>query len=191
MGKTKRPSTGAVLPDFLSLGPVSAASHVKFLHAQQITVIISIGKSPARKYETLPGPKTDRPGTEQQEQEEEEVVTYHRLPLKDKEDADLSKCVQTACAILDEASAAKKRVLVHCSAAISRSPAVVAGYLISKRGYTLEQSLEVLKSARPAVSPNKGFLEQLRKMEGEVRKERRGVGEGQGPQGALLAPKEQ
>ncbi|KAL2837231.1 protein-tyrosine phosphatase-like protein [Aspergillus pseudoustus] len=170
MGKTKRPSTGAVLPDFLYLGPVSAASDLKFLCAQGITVVISIGKSPARKHENI----STEGGSRQ------EVITYHRLTLEDKEDADLSKCVQTACAILDEASTAKQRVLVHCSAAISRSPAVVAGYLILRRGYSLGESLDVLKQARPAVSPNRGFLEQLRKMEGEVGGARKGVGDGEG-----------
>ncbi|KAJ0416975.1 protein-tyrosine phosphatase-like protein [Aspergillus carlsbadensis] len=157
MGKSKNPSTACIIPSFLYLSPASTASSLKFLQTHQISTIISIGKTPSQKYptiETAHGP---------------ESITYHRLGLEDKEDANLTKCVDAACAILEEARAARNRVLVHCSAAISRSPAVVAGYLVTCWGYTLDEALEVLRKVRPVVSPNRGFLEQLGVMEGEVR----------------------
>ncbi|KAL3462098.1 protein-tyrosine phosphatase-like protein [Aspergillus heterothallicus] len=170
MGKAKRPSAGAVLPDFLYLGPASAASDISFLRAQRITTIISIGKTPPRKYDCV---STDD-GTQQ--------ITYHRLSLEDKESADIGKCVDAVCGILDAASSDGGRVLVHCSAAISRSPAVVAGYLIRRRGLSLEDGLQALRAARSVVAPNRGFLEQLQKMEAEQLNRDEGRGEEGGGQ---------
>ncbi|KAL2844445.1 protein-tyrosine phosphatase-like protein [Aspergillus pseudodeflectus] len=167
MAKTKAPSDGCILPSFLYLAPASAASSLSFLQKHEITIIISIGKTPSRKHssiETEHGP---------------EGIIYHRLGLEDREDANIRKCVDSACVILDAASAARKRVLVHCSAAISRSPAIVAAYLIKCRGFGLEGALAVLRKARPVVSPNRGFMEQLRALEVEV-SGGNGRGEGEG-----------
>ncbi|KAL3440203.1 protein-tyrosine phosphatase-like protein [Aspergillus insuetus] len=168
MGKNKTSSNGCILPSFLYMASASAASSIEFLQRHEITIIISVGKTPSRKYssiETGHGPRS---------------IIYHRLGLEDKEDADITKCVEAACIILDEASASNRRVLVHCSAAISRSPAVVAGYLIRRRGHSLEEALEALRKVRPVVSPNRGFIEQLKgiEMEASERMGRHGEVEG-------------
>ncbi|KAL2793489.1 protein-tyrosine phosphatase-like protein [Aspergillus keveii] len=156
MGKSKPPSNGCILPSFLYVAPASAASSLQFLQKHEITIIISIGKTPSHRHtsiETEHGPRS---------------IIYHRLSLEDKEDARITKCVEAACIIIDEASASNRRVLVHCSAAISRSPAVVAGYLIRRRGYSLDAALEALRKVRPVVSPNRGFIEQLKRIEMEA-----------------------
>uniref|UniRef100_A0A3Q3FAW8 Dual specificity phosphatase 19a n=1 Tax=Labrus bergylta TaxID=56723 RepID=A0A3Q3FAW8_9LABR len=59
--------------------------------------------------------------------------------------------------------AKKGVVLVHCNAGVSRAPAVVIGCLMSCEGLSFDAALSLVKSARPASSPNPGFLEQLRK----------------------------
>ncbi|KAL2866107.1 dual specificity protein phosphatase family protein [Aspergillus lucknowensis] len=159
MGKKqekKGQASGCVIPGFLYIGPVSTASDLKFLQAHEITVILSIGKSPRRVDEgirTADGLKT---------------MTYHRLSLLDDPDADITRCVDQACEILDHARSSGAKVLVHCSAAISRSPTVVAAYLMSSQGYTLQQSLDILTAARPAISPNPGFLSQLQQLEAKL-----------------------
>ncbi|KAK3316773.1 hypothetical protein B0H66DRAFT_562138 [Apodospora peruviana] len=77
---------------------------------------------------------------------------------------------------MDELSSdGSSRVLIHCSAAISRSPAVVTGYLIRRRGMSLGEGLKVLKGARGRqVNPNKRFMRQLE----EIEREREGEGLG-------------
>lgn len=52
-------------------------------------------------------------------------------------------------------------VLVHCRSAISRSPTVVAAYLISD-GMPYDEMLEFLKSRHSRTHPNFGFLHQLK-----------------------------
>ena len=135
------------LADLLYLGPVSATSNSAFLARQGITHVLSIGKSPASR--------TDGIG-------------YKRLGLTDEEGSSISEVVEKACEIIEAAAAVKSKVLVHCSAAISRSPTIVAAYLMKWRGMTLRESLEVLVKARGAVSPNPGFLRQLSEMEMEL-----------------------
>ncbi|GAX09993.1 hypothetical protein FisN_11Lh014 [Fistulifera solaris] len=56
--------------------------------------------------------------------------------------------------------------LVHCAFGISRSASVVAAWLLSRRKVnTLEEAMEILRSVRPKVSPNMGFVAMLRALE--------------------------
>lgn len=57
---------------------------------------------------------------------------------------------------------ASGKVLVHCELGISRSPTVVAAYLMSKFGMTSDQALAFIASKRPAINPNPAFLQQLK-----------------------------
>ena len=49
-----------------------------------------------------------------------------------------------------------EKILVRCSAGISRSPMVVAAYLMKRKGMTLKAALGQIICARPQVSPDAG-----------------------------------
>lgn len=55
-------------------------------------------------------------------------------------------------------------VLVHCNAGVSRSASVIIAYLIMKKGMSFDEAFKLVKDKRPAIQPNSGFLEQLRKL---------------------------
>jgi protein-tyrosine phosphatase len=55
--------------------------------------------------------------------------------------------------------------LVHCARGISRSAAVCAAWLISRKRMSLEYALETIRSVRPQISPNLGFIASLRALE--------------------------
>lgn len=57
------------------------------------------------------------------------------------------------------------RVLVHCNAGVSRSVAVVLGYLMRSERMSYDGALAVVKSVRSCCRPNEGFAKQLREME--------------------------
>ncbi|EPS93372.1 phosphatases II [Fomitopsis schrenkii] len=146
------PSTEAVsliLPS-LYLGPCSAASNKSFLENNAITHVLSIGSTPASKVEG---------------------VTYHRLSLTDSATSNLSKATGEACKIIDGAVSSKGKgggkgkIYVHCSAGISRSPSLVVAYLMKSRGMSLKEALGQVARARPQVSPNPGFLRQLKELD--------------------------
>ncbi|KAJ6490608.1 protein-tyrosine phosphatase-like protein [Mycena vitilis] len=150
MGKREKANQSAaslVFPPSIYLGPCSAASSNSFLAAKSITHVLSIGASPK---ENIDG------------------VVYHRVSLTDSPSSSISAVCDSACAIIDAALKHKNetgRIFIHCSAGISRSPTVVAAYLMKRRGMTLNEALGQIINARPQVSPNPGFLRQLKELE--------------------------
>lgn len=148
--KVQSDSVSLILP-YLYVGPCSATSATStFVARQGITHIISVGRKPASTLDS---------------------VTYLRLSIEDDPSADLSKAGGEAAAFITKARAGKKssKIFVHCSAGISRSPAVVAFYLVQSCGMTLKRAMGLVLSARPNACPNPGFMEQLQKVEIEFR----------------------
>lgn len=133
-----------VFPPFLFLGPCSAASSSSFLQSNEITSVISIGSTPSGKIDG---------------------VTYHRISMVDSPSAPIPESIESASNIIDQVAEAGGKVLVHCSAGISRSPTVIAGYLMSRQGLSLKAALAAIVSARPTVCPNTGFIGQLRSLD--------------------------
>lgn len=60
---------------------------------------------------------------------------------------------------------ANKACLVHCAQGVSRSAAVCAAWLISRKKMSLEDSLARIRVVRSEISPNLGFLASLRALE--------------------------
>lgn len=53
-------------------------------------------------------------------------------------------------------------VLIHCNAGVSRAAAIVIGFLMTFEEMEFTRALSLVKSARPSICPNPGFVEQLR-----------------------------
>ncbi|KAI6113431.1 protein-tyrosine phosphatase-like protein [Pisolithus croceorrhizus] len=143
-------SASLVVPPSLYLGPCSAASSKPFLSKNSITHVLSIGASPSARVDG---------------------VVYQRLSISDSASSSIAKVTDAACDLIDKALASKKgkgKILVHCSAGISRSPMVVAAYLMKRKGMTLKEALGKIIRVRPQVSPNAGFLQQLKDLDMEL-----------------------
>lgn len=52
-------------------------------------------------------------------------------------------------------------MLVHCVMGVSRSAAVVLGYMMRRGRMTLADALATLRKQRPSVNPHEGFRVQL------------------------------
>ena len=52
-------------------------------------------------------------------------------------------------------------VLVHCAQGMSRSAAVVAGYIMARGRLDADEAVARVRAARPTVRPNEGFALQL------------------------------
>lgn len=59
------------------------------------------------------------------------------------------------------------KVLVHCAMGLSRSATLVLAYLMIHENMKLEDAIEAV-SANRNISPNEGFLEQLRQLDKEL-----------------------
>ena len=56
---------------------------------------------------------------------------------------------------------AKRSVLVHCQAGVSRSATIVCAYIMQKLNKNAEEAIAFVRSRRRWVSPNHGFVAQL------------------------------
>ncbi|XP_017010694.2 dual specificity protein phosphatase 19 [Drosophila takahashii] len=133
-----------ILSDFLYLGSqdaVSAENVVKF----KLTHILSVG---------IETPEVEWPTP----------VKCKYLPCLDLPETDLLHYVlPVSLDFIDEARQSQGCVLVHCNAGVSRSASVVIGYLMQRRDMCYEDAYNLVKSWRPCIQPNAGFMQQLKR----------------------------
>jgi len=96
---------------------------------------------------------------------ENDGITYLRLPASDSGSQNLKQYFSEAISFIENAKASKGKVLVHCQAGVSRSPTIVAAYLIARSSKTLCETFSFLKDRRPIVAPNINFMGQLLEFE--------------------------
>ena len=93
-------------------------------------------------------------------------VEQHWFSLVDAWDESLAPAFKELLPIIARNVAAKRPVLVHCHAGISRSASIVLAYLVQAHGLSLAAAWDKL-SARRKVAPNSGFWKQLVAFEAE------------------------
>jgi protein-tyrosine phosphatase len=55
-----------------------------------------------------------------------------------------------------------RKVLVHCAAGVSRSASFVIAYIMKSRKIGFDEAYTFVKSKRPIITPNSGFVKQLK-----------------------------
>lgn len=111
----------------------------QLLQENDIKSVLSLGIPPAVKFEG---------------------VSYFFVEILDVPEFQIAgvidKCVEVMRHHRDE------NILVHCNAGVSRSPAVVIAYLMIEEDLSFDEALDRVKTVRPCVRPNDGFVKQLR-----------------------------
>ncbi|GFR50818.1 hypothetical protein Agub_g13093 [Astrephomene gubernaculifera] len=87
---------------------------------------------------------------------------YLQVPIQDVEGVDLVAQLPRMLRFIDEAIAKGGVVLVHCMMGISRSASTCIAYLMWKERLSFVQAAGRVYAARPFISPNPGFVLQLR-----------------------------
>jgi protein-tyrosine phosphatase len=72
--------------------------------------------------------------------------------------ADGLDSLERTAALIDDELGLGHRVLVHCEEGCERAPLVVAWFLKTRRGMTLDQAYALLKSRRPIVEDRRRWL---------------------------------
>jgi protein-tyrosine phosphatase len=72
--------------------------------------------------------------------------------------ADGVASLERTAALIDEQLALGNRVLVHCEEGCERAPLVIAWFLKTRRGNTLDEAYALLKSRRPMVEDRRRWL---------------------------------
>ena len=101
--------------------------------------------------------------------------SYLRLYLIDNANEDILGMFYKCFDFIDAHTKNGERVYVHCHQGVSRSVAIVVGYLMLKNGTSYDNTLQFVKSKRGVARPNLGFTCQLLQWEKRLR------GEGERP----------
>lgn len=86
---------------------------------------------------------------------------YLNVPIRDVESEDIKSHLTTTTQFIDDAVKSGGKVLIHCVCGISRSATIVAAWMMSRNGYTVDEAIHLLKEKRECVDPNPAFREQL------------------------------
>jgi len=96
------------------------------------------------------------------------LFQYLHLQLGDAVGADLLTPLPEAMAFLTAAFSEGGKVLVHCFAGVSRSATLVVAYVMRTHRLKIREAVAFVRARRPCISPNPGFLLQLRLLEDEL-----------------------
>jgi predicted protein tyrosine phosphatase len=99
---------------------------------------------------------------------ENDGITYKRLAATDSGSQNLKQYFTEAISFIECARKSNGKVLVHCQAGVSRSPSIVAAYLIATSYKSLTEAFTVIKDQRPIVAPNINFMGQLLEFEQQL-----------------------
>ncbi|XP_065150457.1 dual specificity protein phosphatase 19b [Paramisgurnus dabryanus] len=92
-----------------------------------------------------------------------QLFTYKTVTILDLPETDITSYFPDCFEFINQASQQGGVLLVHCNAGVSRSASVVIGFLMSQDKLSFEEAFSTVKSARPYIQPNPGFMNQLKK----------------------------
>ncbi|XP_036396316.1 dual specificity protein phosphatase 13-like isoform X1 [Megalops cyprinoides] len=95
-------------------------------------------------------------------------IIYHGVEAFDMPSFDLSPFFYSSAQFIKNAlSIPSGKVFVHCAMGLSRSATLVLAYLMIHEGMTLVEAIKAIAENRN-ISPNSGFLEQLRQLDQQL-----------------------
>lgn len=103
--------------------------------------VLSIGVEPSCKYEN---------------------IQYKFVECLDLPETSIVKVLEDNCIpYINDSLSKNENILIHCNAGVSRSSAIVIGYLILEHKLEYNDAYALVKQARPCIKPNVGFESQL------------------------------
>ncbi len=84
------------------------------------------------------------------------------IEIVDEDSASIKKYFKDAISYIENASG---KVYVHCWAGVSRSATIVIAYLMWKNKLSFNEAYWSVKNKRNFISPNEGFVKQLKEFE--------------------------
>jgi len=91
-----------------------------------------------------------------------EDFSYHVVDVPDSPATDLLSNFEECHQFIDRAFEAGSCILVHCAAGVSRSATIVISYIMKKKRMPYEEAYHFVKEKRLIISPNEGFIRQLK-----------------------------
>lgn len=170
--KFKQPST--IIPGQLYLGPALDFQELKNYTAQHdIKNIISItGKPNEYDYSSLGFQEIEYDDQNMIQNYQADGKNYLRLECNDTETSQISDHFDISYQFIAQCLSNQEKVYIHCKQGISRSTTLLAYYLLrhDKNEYDscqitdVNSCLEFIRSRRPLINPNRGFVKTLEKL---------------------------
>ncbi|KZT11984.1 phosphatases II [Laetiporus sulphureus 93-53] len=138
-----------ILPGLL-LGPLQASKSLETLKSLGVTHIVCI-RDAKEAFSVRP--------------RFPEVFTYMTLDVQDSDEQNLIRLFPPARKFIDDAITQGGCVLVHCNGGISLSPSFVVMYVMQQYNLSWEEALHLVQNRRYCISPNGGFMAQIKEYE--------------------------
>jgi len=132
----------------LFLGGINHTYDREFLHAENITHILSIVEL-----------------THTTDAMSEKGVIHMSICMYDSDAEPIYDVLERAVAFIHDAVNSNGAIYVHCVMGMSRSPTLVAAYLMAHHAMNAEEAIKFLVERRPIVCPNDGFRAALKRWE--------------------------
>lgn len=123
------------------LGNKEASSNYNFLKENKITHILVCGSDLEIHYA--------------------DFFKYKIVNILDHDNEDIKKYFNDCYEFIEEAVKNDKKILIHCSAGISRSATITCAYLMKKQNINMNEALKIIWEGRIIAEPNRGFKKQL------------------------------
>ncbi|XP_062850456.1 dual specificity protein phosphatase 19b [Trichomycterus rosablanca] len=131
-----------IITPFLLLSSQDAASDIETLQQFKVTHILNVAYGVENAFP--------------------EHFTYKTVPMLDLPETKLTSYFLQCFEFIDQARKQDDGVvLLHCNAGVSRSASVAIAYLMTNLKMSFAEAYNQVKSARPSIQPNPGFLAQL------------------------------
>ena len=92
---------------------------------------------------------------------ENDGIQYYNVMVNDYPSEPINKFFEGSVEFIEKAILNKKKVLIHCTMGISRSPTIALAYLLKAKKMSLIEAYKFMKEKRTMISPNCGFMKQL------------------------------
>jgi len=138
-----------ILPGLL-LGPFQASKSLELLQSLGVTHILCIRDK--REAFSVKARFPDH-------------FRYLVLDVEDNEDQNVIRLFPEANGFITQALTAGGKILVHCNGGISLSPAFVVMFVMRHCYLSWEDALHLVQNRRYCISPNGGFLTQIKEYE--------------------------
>lgn len=89
-------------------------------------------------------------------------INYEFVTCLDLPETNIKEVVLQCKPFIKTAVSKSENILIHCNAGVSRSSAIVIGYLMLENNVDYNVAYGVVKQARPCIKPNIGFEIQLK-----------------------------
>jgi len=131
--------------DAVGIGSAKCASDYSFLKRHNFTHVVSIGTDFAAEFEDI------------------NYLIFNNI--LDAPFQSLNAVLKQVIEFITEAESCGRKVYIHCLMGLSRSSALLFGYVMFKKRIGYDQARAIVQKKRPMANPNLGFELQLRTFE--------------------------